>query len=96
MVVSITPGNPTIATLDYDIPPTLPVGANITISGAAGAGCAGLNGTFPITGVSGADVTFTYDSTGCTYTASSGVVDSAFYWVLPTTPGNTEIGRAHV
>jgi hypothetical protein len=80
-VLSI-PAPGTLSTL-LSLTPTSPViygsvlgglAPDVIISGATGTGCSGLNGTFAMAGVSNTPsnlIAIAYNSSGCTYTASS-------------------------
>jgi len=61
---------------------SLAVSQNLTISGAAGTGCAAMNAPpisqsgYTITAISGNNITVDLNGTGCTYTASSGTASA--------------------
>lgn len=72
-ITSATAANPMVLTLAST--PTsgaVHIGDSISILGAAGAGCSGMNALQTVTNISGATYTINFNGTGCTYTASSG------------------------
>lgn len=74
VITAATAANPMVLTLNHDAPVTLSVGGSVTISGAAGVGCASMNGSHVISAISGTSVTVSYNNAGCTYTASSATI----------------------
>jgi len=88
-VVSATAANPMVLTLDLDAPPTIYMGGTITLSGAAGAGCSGMNATHAVSAVSGTSVTITFNGTGCTYTGSSASALTSIWFQLPDRDGSS-------
>src|SRR5579883_2708405 len=71
-VTSVTATNPMVVTLSSTpFPLTMAANATVTIAGAAGTGCAGLNANQKITAVSGNSITIAYDGTSCAYVPNS-------------------------
>ncbi len=78
-VVSIAPGNPTVMTLSRPPNRALSPGSIATVSGGTGTGCGLLAYTnAAVNSVSGSTITLAINSTGCTYTAKSAMLDYEF------------------
>src|SRR5579883_2867360 len=71
-ITAVSAANPAVLTLSSNAPATVQPGSKLTITGAAGTGCTGLNAQQTVTAAAGMSVTISFDATGCTYTASSG------------------------
>lgn len=91
VVSSCTAANPTVCTLANPRPTTIQAGGTATLSGAAGAGCSGLNATHAVSAVSTSTITLTFNATGCTYTANSATLDTHIYWELPAADGTANL-----
>jgi hypothetical protein len=89
VVSAATAASPMVLTLATDAPPTVVVGGTVTLSGALGAGCSGMNATHPVSAVSGTSVTITFNGAGCTYTINSAALKTYFYWELPGVDGTS-------
>ena len=88
-VSSATAANPMVLTLANPRPTSVLVGGTVTLSGAAGAGCSGMNATHPVSAVGASTITITFNGTGCTYTAGSADLETNIYWELPAADGVT-------
>jgi hypothetical protein len=74
-ITAATAANPMVVTVSA-VPSSVQIGDSISIAGAAGTGCSGMNAAHIVTGTSGTTITFSYNNTGCTYTSSSATLGS--------------------
>jgi hypothetical protein len=71
-VAAVSGTNPMVLTLgSTPFPVTMAVNSTITVSGATGPGCAGMNANQKIIAVSGNNVTIAYNGSGCVYIPNS-------------------------
>lgn len=87
VVSSATAANPMVLTLANPRPTTILSGGTVTVSGAAGAGCSGMNATHAVSAVGASTITITFNGTGCTYTANSASIKTDIWWELPAADG---------
>lgn len=87
VISSATAANPMVLTLANPRPTTILSGGTVTVSGAAGAGCSGMNATHAVSAVGASTITITFNGTGCTYTANSASINTDIWWELPVADG---------